>query len=98
MSILISFVLNALFSGAILWVASRLTKVSLLFKEAVICAAASALVGLIPTVVGLILSIVVFFYILKYFTQADIWPDLILMVLVSKVVSMILVLVLIRHI
>jgi hypothetical protein len=98
MSLVIAFVLNALFSGAILWLASRITKVRLLFKEAVICAAASALVGLIPTFVGVILSIIVFFYVLKHFTQADIWPDLILMVLVSKVVSLLLVLVLTNHI
>ncbi|WNO10797.1 hypothetical protein [Teredinibacter sp. KSP-S5-2] len=88
MEFLIYFLLDAIISGSVLWVASRITSVDLLFKTAVIVSGCSALVGLIPGV-GWILSIVVFFYLLKKYTGASVWPDLILMVLVSKLVAIV---------
>lgn len=90
MEFLIYFLLDAVISGGILWIASRLTAVDLLFKTAVIVAGASALIGLIPAI-GWLLSIILFFYLLSHFTGAPFWPDLILMVLVSKLVSLVIV-------
>ncbi|WP_317933144.1 hypothetical protein [Halioxenophilus sp. WMMB6] len=88
MDVVIAFAIDALISGAILWLAAKLTKVDLAFITAVMVAGASALVGIIPSV-GWLLSIIVFFLLLKQYTQAAIWPDLILMVLVSKLVALV---------
>lgn len=79
-------VLDALVGGVILWFAAKVTSVDLNLKETVTAAGAAAVVSLVPTV-GWILSIVVLFALLKKFSQANIWPDLILMVIVSRLVA-----------
>ena len=79
-------VLDALGGGVILWLSAKITSVDLALKETVIAAGAAAIVSLVPTV-GWILSIVVLFALLKKFSQANIWPDLILMVIVSRLVA-----------
>lgn len=79
-------VLDALVGGVILWLSAKITSVDLALKETVIAAGAAAIVSLVPTV-GWILSIVVLFALLKKFSQANIWPDLILMVIVSRLVA-----------
>lgn len=79
-------VLDALVGGLILWLSAKIASVDLALKETVIAAGAAAIVSLVPTV-GWILSIVVLFALLKKFSQANIWPDLILMVIVSRLVA-----------
>ena len=79
-------VLDALVGGVILWLSAKITSVDLALKETVIAAGAAAIVSLVPTV-GWILSIVVLFALLKKFSQANIWPDLSLMVIVSRLVA-----------
>lgn len=79
-------VLDALVGGVILWLSAKITSVDLALKETVIAAGAAAIVSLVPTV-GWILSIVLLFALLKNFSQANIWPDLILMVIVSRLVA-----------
>ena len=79
-------VLDALVGGVILWLSAKITSVDLALKETVIAAGAAAIVSLVPTV-GWILSIVVLFALLKKLSQANIWPDLILMVIVSRLVA-----------
>lgn len=90
MEIVLSFILNAVLSGTILWIASRITSVDLLFKTAILVAGASAIVGIVP-IIGFLLSIILFFYLLTKFTNAPVWPDLILMVVVSKSVTLLLI-------
>jgi hypothetical protein len=92
--LLVYLLLDAIVSGLILWIASKLTREELGLKEAVIVSGGAALVGFIP-VIGRIASIIIFFYLLKQFTQARIWPDLILIVLVSKLLSWLAVIVLV---
>ncbi|WP_299195881.1 hypothetical protein [uncultured Amphritea sp.] len=78
-------VLNAVITGAILWIASKITAVHLNFSHTLIAAGGAALVSLIPSF-GWVLSIIVLFYLLKQFSDADIWPDIILLVLVSQLI------------
>ncbi|SEG08774.1 hypothetical protein [Marinobacterium lutimaris] len=78
--------LDALISGIILWLAAKITAVDLSLGETVIAAAVAALVALIPTL-GWVLSLVALFTLLKKFSGASIWPDIILMVIVSRLVS-----------
>ncbi|HIZ49750.1 MAG TPA: hypothetical protein IAA18_01565 [Candidatus Pseudomonas excrementavium] len=83
---LVLVVLDALIGGVVLWLAAKITSVDLVLREAVIAAGGAAIVALVPTV-GWALSIVVLFVLLKKFSRANIWPDLILMVIVSRLVS-----------
>lgn len=83
---LVLVVLDALIGGVILWLAAKITSVDLVLRETVIAAGGAAIVSLIPTV-GWVLSIVVLFVLLKKFSRANIWPDIILMVIVSRLVS-----------
>ena len=84
-------ILDAILGGLILWVASKITSVDLILKETIIAAGAAALVSLIPGL-GWFLSIIILFYLLKKFSQADIWPDLLLMVIVSRGVAFLVIL------
>ncbi|MDN6318128.1 MAG: hypothetical protein L0J77_00015 [Marinobacter sp.] len=83
---LVLVVLDALIGGVILWLAAKITSVDLGLGETVIAAGGAALVSLVPTA-GWILSIVVLFVLLKKFSRASIWPDIILMVIVGRLVS-----------
>lgn len=83
---LVLVVLDALIGGVILWLAAKITSVGLSLGEAVIAAGGAAVVSMVPTA-GWILSIVVLFVLLKKFSRASIWPDIILMVIVGRLVS-----------
>ena len=83
MEAILYVILDAILGGLILWVASKITTVDLAIRETIIAAGAAALASLIPDL-GWFLSIVILFYLLKKFSQADIWPDLLLMVIVSR--------------
>lgn len=86
MDMLVVGVLDGLIGGVILWLAAKMTSVDLLLRETVIAAGVAAVVSLIPAV-GWVLSIVVLLMLLKKFSEADIWPDIILLVIVSRLVS-----------
>ena len=83
---LLSPIIHVVFTGSVLWVAAKLTSVDLGFKGAAIAVILSAMVSWIPLFGGL-LSLIVFFLVLKSMTNTRIWPDLIIMVIVSKVVA-----------
>jgi len=83
---LVVVVLDALIGGVVLWLAAKITSVDLALSETVIAAGGAAAVALVPTA-GWILSIVVLFVLLKKFCKASIWPDIILMVIVGRLVS-----------
>lgn len=83
---LVYVLLDALIGGAALWLAAKITSVDVGFRDLVIAAGAAAMISFVPAV-GWLLSIIVLFVLLKKFSRADIWPDLILMVIVSRLVS-----------
>ncbi|MCC4269894.1 hypothetical protein LL254_04180 [Marinobacter nauticus] len=83
---LLVVVLDALVGGVVLWLAAKITLVDLALSETVIAAGGAAAVALMPTI-GWLLSLVVLFVLLKKFSRANIWPDIILMVIVSRLVS-----------
>ena len=86
MEVIIFVLLDAILGGLVLWIAGKITSVGLALRNTIIAAGAAALVSLIPSL-GWFLSIILLFYLLKKFSQADIWPDLILMVIVSRGVA-----------
>ena len=83
---LLVVVLDALVGGVVLWLAAKITLVDLALSETVIAAGGAAAVALVPTI-GWLLSLVVLFVLLKKFSRANIWLDIILMVIVSRLVS-----------
>jgi len=83
---IVMFVLDLVFGGVALLLAAKATRVQLAFREALYAVAAAAVVALIPFV-GWLLSLVVLFYLLRYFTNAPIWPDVLLMVIVSRLLA-----------
>ena len=91
MDSLVQFIVSAVFSAGVIWAASKLTFLSIQFKQAVIVAGASALVSLVPGI-GWLLSIILFLYLLNYYTDAPFWPDLILMMLVATLISWVILL------
>jgi len=84
MDIVILFSVDIIVSGFALWLSAVLTGLQLSFKHALAAVILSTLVMLIP-IIGWLLSILMLFYMLKHFSDANIWPDLILTVLFSKI-------------
>lgn len=78
--------LDVVIGGVILWLAAKITSVNLTFVETLVAAGGAAVASLVPAA-GWILSIIVLFFLLKKFSRASIWPDIILMVIVSRLVS-----------
>lgn len=89
MSYIIYFLLDVVITGFIFWCASKLTFVDLRFKETVFAVCAASLVSFIPFV-GWLASVIVLLYLLSRFSGSDIWPNLIVMVVVVKVISFVI--------
>ena len=88
METVVLFLLDAVITGVLLWAAGKVTTVQIGFREGVICVGVSSLLALIHGF-GWILSTIALFYLLKEFTGASVWPDLILLVLVTKLFSVV---------
>ena len=88
MAILVGLVVEIIFGAFSLWVAAKVTRVETTFLQMLGVAAASSVAGLVP-VAGWLLSLVVMFLLIRKFTQAEIWPDAVLMVVVSWFISLI---------
>lgn len=86
MGIAIFVLVKALINGGFLWFASKFTGDALGFLSALVVAMVAAACDQVPTV-GWVLSIFVMFALLRKFTRSDIYPDLILLVLVSQLFS-----------
>ncbi len=86
---LLFFVFGTAISTFCLWAGMKITKEDGAFVGLLITAAISTLVGMIPIpYFGNILSFVVMCVLLYKFTSADrIWPDVILMVVVARLIS-----------
>ncbi|MDP2886259.1 MAG: hypothetical protein Q8P51_14690 [Ignavibacteria bacterium] len=87
MEILITLVIEIIFGACSLWVAAKVTHVDATFLNMLAVAAASSVAGLVP-LVGPLLGLVVMFLLIRKLTDADIWPDAVLMVVVSWIVSL----------
>lgn len=79
-------VADIIIGAAALWLAAKITHVNLHLTETLIAATLGALVALIPTV-GPFLAVVALLVVLKYYSSADLWPDLILVCVVSRVIA-----------
>lgn len=80
------FLVDVVVGGLAIILAARITQVQLQPIEAVIAVAVAAAVSLVPGY-GWALSIVALFLILRHFSRAPIWPDLLLLVIVSRLLA-----------
>ena len=90
MDYLIYFFVDSLVSAGIMFLACKLTSVIIEFKWLVVSVVAAALVSLIPSI-GLLLSFIVLFWFLNQYSNAKIWPNLVFMVVVSRLITAFLV-------
>ncbi len=86
---LIAFVLSTLGSGCCLWAGMKLTGLDGTFLGMLVIGAVSTLLGFIPYV-GPILAIIAMFVLIYKWTDANFWPDSVLMVLVARCVAIML--------
>ena len=86
LALLVGFVVGTLLSAVCLWGGMKITNVDGTFGAMFAIAAISAGLGLIP-LIGWILGIVVMFILISALTDAEFWPDAVLMVFVAKLLS-----------
>lgn len=79
-------VADIIIGAAALWLAAKITHVNLHLSATLIAAVLAALVALIPTL-GPFLAVVALILVLKYYSNAALWPDLILVCVVSRVIA-----------
>lgn len=82
MDFIIILVIGIIITAAILWVSAKIAGINLTFPETLVVAVIANLFGIIP-VLGPILGLIGFFVALKQITQADTWPDLVLLVIIT---------------
>ena len=87
-SIIVVFIIRTVFSAFCLWAGMKLTKVKGDFLAMLIIAAVSALLSLIP-MVGWVVGAIAMFVLICKWTNAEFWPDAVLMVLVAEVVGIV---------
>jgi len=86
MSLFAGFVIATLLSAACLWVAMKLTAVDGTFLAMLLISAICAVIGLVPFI-GWLAAFVAMFILIRRWTGAPIWPDAVLMVIVSRLVA-----------
>ncbi|MCD4702004.1 MAG: hypothetical protein K8S24_09140 [Candidatus Aegiribacteria sp.] len=92
MNTLIAFIVYTMIFGIILLISMKLTGVHGSIVKVFAASVIANLVSLIPIVIfGNILPLIVLIWLLSKWTSGEIWPDIILMVIVSWGLRMILV-------
>lgn len=83
---IVGFLIGTVCGAVCLWAGMKLTRVDGTFLGMLLIAAISSLVGLIP-LVGWLASLVVGFVLISKWTDAQFWPDAVLMVIVANFVG-----------
>ena len=81
---LTSFLVIVFVSAGIVWVLGRMMLVNIDYKWLVVAIVASSVVSFIPYI-GIFLSFAVLLWFIYEFSDAQLWPNIILLVLISKV-------------
>ena len=80
------YVLNVATSTVAMWLAAWLTALHATLFQIGMAMPGAALVGLLPGFRGWLLSIAARFWLLRHFTEASMYPDILLMVVVSRMI------------
>jgi len=83
---LLAIVISIVVGAVCLWAGMKLTKVDGTFVAMLLISTATALAGAVPGI-GFILGTVVMFVLICKLTDAEFWPDAILMVVVARAVA-----------
>ena len=86
-AISIVFVVGTIFSACCLWAGMKLTKVDGSFLAMLIIAAISSLLGFIPGIGGWLVSTIAMYFLICKWTDAELFPDAVFMVIVAKVIG-----------
>ncbi|MFH1717212.1 MAG: hypothetical protein ABIF19_07670 [Planctomycetota bacterium] len=87
--IIAGLIVGTAFSAGCLWAGMRLCRIKGTFLAMVIIAAVSSLAALIP-VVGWLASLIVMFVLICKWTDANLWPHAVLMVLVANLLGLLI--------
>ena len=85
--LLIMFGVGVIIMSVLLVLSGKLTGVDLSLTDALIVSAITSAIGLLPGIFGWLLSVVALYFLLKKMTGAPVFPDLILMIVVSKLLT-----------
>lgn len=91
------FILDIVMGSFGLLLAGKITDTQINLQEAAISMLAAALLNFVPEI-GWLLSIIGLLVLLKWFTEAAIWPDLILLVIVSRIFAILATFAVIKYI
>ena len=81
------FFVYLLLNVFVIWSGAAITKVDILWRHIFITAIVMAGMSFIPGIFAGIISTIVFFTLLKIFTGEDIWPDLVLLAVVGRIMA-----------
>jgi hypothetical protein len=87
--IIAGFVVGTVFSACCLWAGMRLCKINGMFSAMLIVAAVSSLTGLVP-MVGWLISLIVMLVLICKWTDANLWPHAVMMVLVADLIGVLI--------
>lgn len=79
------YLLNVGISTLAMWAAAKLTALHASLTQIAVAMLGAALVGLLPGFWGWLASIMVLFGLLRYLTEAPVFPGIALMVVVSRI-------------
>lgn len=85
-SALLLYVPDVAISTVSMWLAAEVTALHATFFQIGMAMPGAALVGLLPGLRGWLLSIAARFWLLRHFTEASMYPDILLMVVVSRMI------------
>ncbi|MHB1617659.1 MAG: hypothetical protein ACYCUX_10395 [Metallibacterium sp.] len=85
-SALLLYVPDVAISTVSMWLAAEVTALHAMFFQIGMAMPGAALVGLLPGLRGWLLSIAARFWLLRHFTEASMYPDILLMVVVSRMI------------
>ena len=90
MELLFILIIDSIVTFAAMYLACKITDVTIENKRLLVAVIGSAVISLIPGL-GWILSIFFLFWALNQYSNVKIWPDLVFMVVVSRLLTLILV-------
>ena len=90
MELLFILIIDSIVTFAAMYFACKITDVTIENKRLLVAVIGSAVISLIPGL-GWVLSIFFLFWALNQYSNAKIWPDLVFMVVVSRLLTLILV-------
>ena|GEM_PF-1033340 len=86
-----AYLISSVILASTLWLAMKITSIRGSWIHLLLAAAIANLVGLIPvTIFGAFLPVIVLVFMISKLTSAEVWPDAVLMVIISWGLTLVL--------